>query len=225
MKNNLSPSVQDYLKAVYSLSNEGEASTSALASHLGVAPASVTGMLQKLAALQPSLVRYHKHRGAMLTPQGEKAALEVIRHHRLLEAYLVESLGYTWDTVHEEACKLEHVISEVFEERIAALLGNPVRDPHGAPIPSAALIMPANNDMLLSGLHGGEHTIIRRIRCEQPDMLRHLESLGLVPGAELDVLEVSPFDDNLTVQVKGQDPAVIGPAISREILVEMAGAA
>ena len=112
-----------------------EASTTALAARLGIAPPSVTEMLQKLAALQPPLVVYQKHQGARLTPEGERAALEVLRHHRLLEAYLVESLGYSWDAVHEEACKLEHVISEVLEERIASVLGNPLRDPHGYPSP------------------------------------------------------------------------------------------
>lgn len=221
MNEHLSPSIQDYLKAIYSLSVEGEASTSALATHLGVAPASVTGMLQKLAALQPPLVVYQKHQGARLTPEGERAALEVLRHHRLLEAYLVESLGYSWDAVHEEACKLEHVISEEFETRIAALLGNPVRDPHGAPIPSAELVMPSTNDILLSSLRGGEKAVVRRVRCEETPLLRHLESLGLVPGTELEAVEYSAFDANLTVKVTGRKPVVIGPAITGQIFVEL----
>ncbi len=143
----ISSSIQDYLKNIYALSSSGEASTSALATRLGVAPASVTGMLQKLASLQPPLVVYEKWRGAHLTPEGERAALEVLRHHRLLETFLVESLGYSRQTVHEEACKLEHVISEEFEARIDAALGHPVRDPHGAPIPSAELIMPESKNV------------------------------------------------------------------------------
>jgi len=218
----LTQNIQDYLKAIYGLTSDGEeASTTALAARLGIAAPSVTGMLQKLAALQPPLVVYHKHQGAHLTPEGERAALEVLRHHRLLEAYLVESLGYSWDAVHEEACKLEHVISEEFETRIAAALGHPLRDPHGAPIPSEDLVMPPTEDVPLSSLRGGEKAIVRRVRCEEAPLLRHLESLGLVPGAELDVLEVSPFDANLMVQVAGQNPAVIGPAISSQIFVEV----
>jgi DtxR family Mn-dependent transcriptional regulator len=218
----LTQNIQDYLKAIYSLTSDGqEASTNALAARLGITPASVTGMLQKLAALQPPLVVYQKHQGAYLTPEGERAALEVMRHHRLLEAWLVESLGYSWDAVHEEACKLEHVISEEFEERIAAALGNPVRDPHGAPIPSAALIMPANNDVLLSSLRGKEKAIVRRVRCEDTHLLRHLENLGLVPGAELAALNYSAFDANLTLKVKGRKPVVVGPAITSQIFVEL----
>jgi DtxR family Mn-dependent transcriptional regulator len=218
----LTQNIQDYLKAIYGLTGDGgEASTTALATRLGIAPASVTGMLQKLAALQPPLVHYQKHQGARLTPEGERAALEVLRHHRLLEAYLVESLGYSWDAVHEEACRLEHVISEEFETRIAAVLGNPLRDPHGAPIPSADLVMPSTNDVPLSSLRGGAKAIVRRVRCEETALLRHLESLGLVPGAGLAILDHSTFDANLTVQVKGKKSVVIGPAITDQIFVEL----
>jgi DtxR family transcriptional regulator, Mn-dependent transcriptional regulator len=222
MNKPLTQNIQDYLKAIYNLTSDGEeASTTALAAWLEIAPASVTGMLQKLAALRPPLVVYRKHQGAHLTPGGERAALEVLRHHRLLEAWLVESLGYSWDAVHEEACKLEHVISEEFEERIAAALGNPVRDPHGAPIPSAALVMPANHDVLLSSLRGREKAVVRRVRCEDAHLLRHLENLGLVPGAELAALKYSAFDANLTLKVTGRKPVVIGPAITGQIFVEI----
>ena len=222
MNKPLTQNIQDYLKAIYILTGDGEeASTTALAARLGVAPASVTGMLQKLAALQPPLVVYQKHQGARLTPKGERAALEVLRHHRLLEAWLVESLGYPWDAVHEEACKLEHVISEEFEERIAAALGNPVRDPHGAPIPSAALVMPANDDVLLSGLRDGQKAVVRRVRCEDTHLLRHLENLGLVPGTKLAAINYSAFDANLTLKVKGRKPMVVGPMITSQIFVEI----
>ncbi|KAF0107210.1 MAG: DtxR family transcriptional regulator Mn-dependent transcriptional regulator [Anaerolineaceae bacterium] len=217
----LTQNIQDYLKAIYGLTSDGgKASTTALAARLGIAAPSVTGMLQKLAALRPPLVVYQKHRGAHLTPEGERAALEVLRHHRLLEAWLVESLGYSWDAVHEEACKLEHVISEEFERRIAAALGHPVRDPHGAPIPSAELVMPPTNDVPLGSLHGGERAVVRRVDCEDAPLLQRLKSLGLAPGAELNVLEVSPFDSGLTVQVTGQKPVVIDPATSSHIFVE-----
>jgi DtxR family transcriptional regulator, Mn-dependent transcriptional regulator len=218
----LTQNIQDYLKAIYGLTSDGEeASTTALAVRLGIAAPSVTGMLQKLPTLQPPLVIYQKHQGARLTPEGERAALEVLRHHRLLEAYLVESLGYSWDSVHEEACKLEHVISEEFETRIAAQLGNPVRDPHGAPIPSAELVMPSTNDVPLSNLRGGEKATVSRVRCEESALLRHLESLGLVPGAQLSAVEYSEFDANLTVQVAERTPVVLGPAITGQIFVEL----
>lgn len=218
----LTQNIQDYLKAIYGLTSDGEeASTTALAARLGIAPPSVTGMLQKLSALQPPLVVYQKHQGARLTPEGERAALEVLRHHRLLEAYLVESLGYSWDSVHEEACKLEHVISEEFETRIAEALGHPVRDPHGAPIPSAELVMPFTNDVPLSDLRGGEKATVSRVRCEETALLRHLESLGLVPGAELSAEAYSSFDDNLTVRVAGRDAAVIGRTVGSQVYVEL----
>jgi len=127
----LTAPIQDYLKAIYELSaRQSSASTSALAERMGVTPASVTGMIQRLAAAQPPLVAYRKYQGVTLTPAGEREALKVIRSHRLLEAYLVQELGYSWDTVHEEACRLEHVISDDFERRIAEALGEPQRDPH-----------------------------------------------------------------------------------------------
>lgn len=221
MTDSITPNIQDYLKTIYSLASSGEeASTTALAARLGVAPASVTGMLQKLASLTPPLVIYRKHQGAALTSEGEKAALEVIRHHRLLEAWLVESLGYSWDAVHEEACKLEHVISEEFETRIAAALGHPVRDPHGSPIPSADLVMPSTNDIPLNILREGEKAVVRRVSCEEAPLLRHLKGLGLVPGAGVNVLAYSPFDGNLTLQVAGHPPAVVGPAICGQIFIE-----
>jgi Mn-dependent DtxR family transcriptional regulator len=136
MEQSLTHSVQDYLKQIYELTEGGEnASTTALAARLKVTPASVTGMVQKLSSAVPPLVEYQKHQGVTLTSDGTRAALEVIRHHRLLETWLVQTLGYAWDEVHEEAERLEHAISEDLERRIAAALGNPLRDPHGEPIP------------------------------------------------------------------------------------------
>lgn len=217
----ISTSIQDYLKAVYDLSADGPVSTTALSERLGVAPASVTGMLQRLAGLQPPLVSYHKHQGVRLMKAGERLALEVIRHHRLLEAYLVQSLGYSWDAVHEEACRLEHVISEDFEQRIAASLGDPSRDPHGDPIPSAELVMPAFPDVPLSSLRAGQSAVVRRVRTMDTALLRHLGQMGLVPGACLTVSGYSQFDQNLTVRIEGLTPSVIGPAVSDLVLVEV----
>lgn len=216
----LTQNIQDYLKTIYDLTlADGSASTTALAARLGIAPASVTGMLQKLASVNPPLVRYRKHQGATLTPDGERAALEVIRHHRLIETYLVTMLGYSWDSVHEEACKLEHVISEEFEAKIAAALGNPLRDPHGELIPTPELVMPADESLPLAALRPNQKALIVRVRANDPALLRHLEGLGLVPGAEVEAVAYSPFDQNLEVQVEGQLSKVIGLAISNHIFV------
>ena len=153
MKQSLTISIQDYLKNIYELIENGEAaSTTTLAKRLKISAPSVTGMVQKLASARPALVEYKKHQGVTLTREGKKAALEVIRHHRLLEAWLVQTLGYSWDEVHEEAERLEHVISEEFERRIAAALGHPLRDPHGELIPTADLKMPLDDSTPLSTL-------------------------------------------------------------------------
>lgn len=197
------------------------ASTTDLAARLGVAPASVTGMIQRLATATPPLVTYRKHQGVTLTPEGRRAALEVIRHHRLLETYLVTMLGYSWDTVHEEACRLEHVISEEFEARIAAALDHPIRDPHGEPIPDESLEMPADESLPLSSLRPPQKAVILRVQSSDPALLRHLESLGLVPGAQVEAVAHSPFDQNLTIELRqtAQVRHVVGVAISSRIYV------
>ncbi|HAV75967.1 MAG TPA: DtxR family transcriptional regulator, partial [Anaerolineae bacterium] len=152
----LTISIQNYLKNIYDLTENGEtASTNALAAKLSVSAPSVTGMIQKLSTAEPPLVEYQKHQGVTLTRDGRRAALEVIRHHRLLETWLVQTLGYSWDEVHEEAERLEHVISEDFERRIAAALGHPLRDPHGELIPTADLKMPLEESTPLSSLRPG----------------------------------------------------------------------
>jgi len=222
IKDPLTQSIQDYLKHIFELSEDGApASTNDLAARLGVKPASVTGMVQKLAAAKPPLVDYQKHQGVTLTPAGERAALEVLRHHRLLEAWLVESLGYTWDEVHEEACRLEHVISEDFEARMAAALGHPTHDPHGDPIPDAELVMPSDKALPLSGLRPARKATVLRVNNEDPAFLRHLEGLGLVPGSQLEVTHYSPFDNNLTITVYGQPSTVLGLSITSKIYVEV----
>jgi DtxR family Mn-dependent transcriptional regulator len=224
MEHTLTFSIQDYLKNIYELTDGGKpASTTALASRLGVAPASVTGMVQKLATAKPPLLKYRKHQGATLTNEGQRAALEVIRHHRLLEAWLVKTLGYSWDEVHNEAEKLEHVISEDFENRIAAAMGNPDRDPHGEPIPTADLVMPEDESIALARLQPGQEGIVRRVRARDTDLLKHLENLGLVLGARLKTLEVSQYDQVMRLHVRGQkDPVILGPAITSRVFVELA---
>jgi DtxR family Mn-dependent transcriptional regulator len=222
METILTQSTQDYLKNIFELTEGGQsASTNDLASRLGVKPGSVTGMIQKLASADPPLVDYQKHQGVTLTPEGEHAALEVLRHHRLLESWLVQSLGYSWDEVHEEACRLEHVISEDFEARIAAALGHPTRDPHGDPIPDADLVMPDDDLTPLSALRPPQQAAIRRVIGEEPAFLRYLEALGLTPGALLKVTTHSPFDHNLTITVNDQTATVLGLAITSKIFVEV----
>ncbi|HXD09698.1 MAG TPA: metal-dependent transcriptional regulator [Anaerolineales bacterium] len=220
METTLTISIQDYLKNIYELTESGEsASTNALANKLNVKPASVTGMVQKLASSKPALVEYQKHQGVTLTKDGRKAALEVIRHHRLIETWLVQTLGYSWDEVHEEAERLEHVISEDFERRIAAAMGHPLRDPHGELIPTADLKMPLEDSTPLSALRPTQKGNVQCVKAADTDLLRYLESLGLVPGAEIEVREYSQFDHNLTVKV-GRKTAVLGLNITSKIFIE-----
>ncbi len=217
----LTPSIQDYLKHIFDLTRDGQpASTNDLARRLGVRPASVTGMMQKLASAQPPLVEYRKRQGVTLTEPGKRAALEVIRHHRLLETWLVQALGYSWDEVHEEACRLEHVISKDFEARMAAALGEPTHDPHGEPIPASDLSMPPEASILLSSLRPPLSAIVQRVQTGNPALLRRLNELGLVPGVVIQVVAYTPFDENLTLEIAGQT-AVIGPAISANVFVEV----
>jgi DtxR family Mn-dependent transcriptional regulator len=222
MSESLTDSIQDYLKIIYELTESGEAaSTTALAVRLGIAPGSVTGMLQKLSSIRPALVSYRKYQGVTLTDAGRRAALEVIRHHRLIEAWLVRTLGYSWDEVHAEAERLEHVISEDFEMRVAAALGHPQRDPHGEPIPSVDLIMPVDESFPLSSLRLGQEATVCRVHAQDPAFLRHLEQLELIPGVRLKVLEVSPFDQVMHLQVQKQNEVlVLGPAITSRVFVE-----
>ena len=213
-------SIQDYLKNIYELTEGGEsASTNALAAKLNISAPSVTGMIQKLASSKPPLVEYQKHQGVTLTKEGKRAALEVIRHHRLLEAWLVQTLGYSWDEVHEEAEKLEHVISEDFERRIAAAMGHPLRDPHGELIPTADLKMPLDDSTPLSALRPNQTGTVQCIKAADKALLRHLESLGLIPGAQIEVKEYSPFDHNVTVKI-GRKTTVLGFNVTSKIFIE-----
>lgn len=220
MEQTLTISIQDYLKSIYELTENGrKASTNALARKLNISAPSVTGMVQKLASAKPALVAYQKHQGVTLTKEGKRAALEVIRHHRLLEAWLVQTLGYSWDEVHEEAERLEHVISEDFEQRIAAAMGHPVRDPHGELIPTADLKMPLDDSMPLSALRPRQSATIQRVQASDPQLLRYLEELGLTPGVNIEIREYSPFDHNLTIKV-GRKSLVLGLSITSKIFVE-----
>ena len=204
MPETLTAAVEDYVKAIYTLdSGEGSVTTTALAERLDVRPASVSGMLPKLTAL--GLVEHVPYRGVRLTERGTRVALEVVRHHRLLELFLVESLGMTWDEVHAEAEVLEHVLSEELEELIAAKLGDPAFDPHGDPIPSRELTVPADESRSLYGLDPGERATFVRVSDADPDMLRFLGERGITPGVELEVTDRQPFDGPLYVRVAGRE--------------------
>jgi DtxR family Mn-dependent transcriptional regulator len=222
-KESLTQAIEDYLKVIYELTSLHErATTTQIAEVLDVKPASATGMIQKLAAINPPLVEYIKHRGVVLTPAGEKVALEILRHHRLLERFLQETLGFSWDEVHEEADRLEHVISEEFEERMAQVLGDPTHDPHGDPIPTRDLRMPAFATLCLTELRPGQRAIVKRVRDTDPDLLRYLGDLNFIPETVFEVLEHSPFDGNLKIQIAGRDePVVLGPGITCQIFVEV----
>jgi DtxR family Mn-dependent transcriptional regulator len=222
-RENFTQAIEDYLKIIYDLTaKHGRASTTRIAEALDVRPASVTGMVQKLATIEPPLVEYRKHRGVVLTPEGEQAALEVLRHHRLLEHFLHKTLGFSWDQVHEEADRLEHVISEEFEERLARVLGNPTHDPHGDPIPTRDLQMPTYSTLCLAELQMGQHAVVRRVGDKNPGLLRYFAEIGVVPGAHFDVIQYSPYDNNIKIKLLERDePVVLGPNITCEIFVEV----
>lgn len=216
--NKLSPPMEDYLKTIYLIQErEGAgASTNAIAAALQVTPASVTGMIKKLAELK--LVRHTPYQGVELTKSGEKIALEVVRHHRLLELFLFEALGYAWDEVHAEADALEHVISEEFEDRIAARLGNPVVDPHGDPIPAKDGTFVAVKKRALLNLQAGESASITRVADGDAEMLRYAGSLGLRPTARVTLIEIEPFGGSLRIKV-GKAEHSIGRELAAQIFV------
>lgn len=223
MVRQLTDAVEDYLKIIYHLSQgEGRVSTGQIAQELDVSPASVTDMVQRLAAEDPPLLDYRKHQGAALTEAGTRAALETIRHHRLLELFLHEVLGFSWDQVHAEADRLEHVISEEFEERLAAVLGDPRRGLHGEPIPSRSLEMPHQDCCHLGDLRPNQKGVIQEVNDADPGLLRYLASQGLVPGVEFRVVDYSSYDENLRIQIgNDREDLVLGASITSQILVDV----
>ena len=223
MTHRLTPAMEDYLKAIYKLTAGSQrASTNQIAEEMDVAPASATGMIQKLAKSAPPLVNYQKHQGVLLTAEGESAALEVIRHHRLLELFLHERLGYTWDEVHPEADRLEHVISEEFEDRIAQALGNPSHDPHGEPIPTKDFEIPAQSTVRLSQVRPQQKAEVERVEHADRELLRFLATIGVIPQAQLAVIAYSPYDENLQILMNGHDqPIVLGYIVTNQIFVRL----
>lgn len=213
----LSQSIEDYLKAIYKLqTDEKGASTTKIAEAMDVSSASATNMLKRLAKM--GLVDYESYRGASLTESGNKIALEVIRHHRLLELYLLEVMGYSWDEVHDEAEKLEHHISEQFEDKIAELLDHPTHDPHGDPIPSKDGIMPRMEVEPLTGVEEGRSYIVSRVKNQDPELLRYLEKIGLLPGAQITIKEKAPFEGPVTINIETNEQ-VLGYDMARHIMV------
>jgi DtxR family Mn-dependent transcriptional regulator len=210
-KPDLSAAIQDYVKEIYKLQSSGKrATTTAIAKAMGVAPSSATSMLKKLAVL--GLAEHAPYRGVELSEQGQKIALEVIRHHRLLEQYLAETLGLPIDAVHAEADRLEHVISEELEARIDESLGYPTHDPHGDPIPDAGLNVDRTALRSLEALVPGEQATVRRVPDGDAALLRYLAELTLVPGRKVTMRRSEPFGGPLTVDVDGSERA-----ISREL--------
>ena len=212
--------IEDYAKAIYALERRGgeAVTTNALAERLGVTPASASGMVKRLDEL--GLVEHRPYRGVWLTDDGRRVALEVMRHHRLLELYLVKSLGVPWDRVHEEAEVLEHVLSEDLEELIAAKLGDPTVDPHGDPIPTRELTIEEGATESLQALSPGDRGIFARVSDSDPEMLRWLADRGIAPGATLEVIDKQPFDGPLFVRF-GDHVQVLGGALAQAMRVEV----
>ena len=221
----ISESVDDYLKAILELGGAEEArvTTQHLAGRLGVRTPSVTGMLQRLAAERPALVLYEKHRGVRLTASGKRRAWELVRHHRLLELFLHDVLNYSWDEVHEEAERLEHFISERFEDRVAAVLGDPEIDPHGHPIPQKCAAGVFRDEVPLSQWPAGTPGRIGSVSDRDPSALRDLERLGLKPGVTVCIVQKTA-GTSLNVRVgNGSQPIRLASDLAGRILVAPAG--
>jgi len=225
----LGEAVEDYLKATLSLGAAGQrVSTSALAERLGIKPPSVTAMVKKLSREHPRLLDYRSHQGVRLTKVGERVALDVVRRHRLIEQFLVTSLGYGWDEVHEEAHRLEHCVSALFIDRIDRLLHYPEVDPHGRPIPRPDGMVAEPAEFPLIEADAGATVLVSSVRSEDVAFLRYLSSLGIGLGSPLSILEGSPLGDVITVAVGPVDVGdrhVIGAAVAREIFVASEGIA
>jgi DtxR family transcriptional regulator, Mn-dependent transcriptional regulator len=215
----LSQAVQDYLKTIYKLEeDEGTVATTNIAKHLNISGASVTGMLKRLAKMQ--LVDYNSYKGVKLTDDGRKISLEIIRHHRLLESYLRESLGYNLAKVHDEACRLEHYVSEEFIEKIDVILGSPEYSPMGNPIPSKTGVVPASDSVALNTCDPGDEGVIKRIADEDKEIIAYFEEMGLLPNTKIKIVERAPFNGPLTIEYNDKRQ-VLGNQIAKCIFVKM----
>jgi DtxR family Mn-dependent transcriptional regulator len=216
--------VEAYLKAIYDLERVGApASTNDIADRLAISPASVSGMMRRLA--EQRLITHEPYRGVRLTGAGRKAALRTLRRHRILECYLTEVLGYEWDGVHSEAERLEHAASDELIERMAAALGNPTQDPHGAPIPTRDGRVEEARLRTLAAVGAGERVRVRRVQDEDAERLRYLAELGIRPGALVRILDRAPYDGPITLWVgeTGGTTRAIGAGLAAEVYVELVG--
>ena len=218
----LSGPVEDYLKAIYDLELVGTpASTNDIADRLAISPASVSGMMRRLA--DHGLITHEPYRGVRLTGEGRSAALRTLRRHRILECYLTEVLGYPWDRVHDEAERLEHAASEELIERMAGALGDPLHDPHGAPIPTRDGTVEEGTLRTLADVAQGERLRVRRVQDEDAERLRYLAELGIRPGALVRILDKAPFDGPITLWVDdagGGATRAIGVGLAEQVFVE-----
>lgn len=218
----LSGPVEDYLKAIYDLERDAQpATTNEIAERLDISPASVSGMMRRLA--EQGLITHEPYRGVRLTEDGRRAALRTLRRHRILECYLTEVLGYSWDRVHDEAERLEHAASEELIERMADALGDPRHDPHGAPIPSREGVVEETTRRTIADAVSGERLRVRQVMDEDGARLRYLAELGIRPGSIIRILDRAPFDGPITLWVDNAGGGVtraVGPALAAQVFVE-----
>jgi DtxR family transcriptional regulator, Mn-dependent transcriptional regulator len=216
----LSAPVEDYLKVIFELERDGGAGTNEIAAELGVAPASVSGMIRRLA--EQGWIAHERYRGVRLTRAGRRAALRTIRRHRVIEAYLTTALGYPWDRVHDEAERLEHAASDELIDRMAASIGEPSTDPHGAPIPTREGTLVEERLVSLASVPVGGRVRIQRVGDRDAEQLRYLAELGITPGRRVEVVARAPFDGPIDLKV-GREIRSIGPALARQIAVAYSG--
>ena len=213
----LSEPVEDYLKVIFELeSADGTAGTNEIATELGIAPASVSGMIRRLA--EQGWIAHERYRGVRLTRAGKRAALRTIRRHRVIEAYLTTALGYPWDRVHDEAERLEHAASDELIDRMAAAIGEPSTDPHGAPIPTREGTIAEERFASLATVPVGKRVRIQRVGDRDAEQLRYLAEIGITPGRQVEVIARAPFDGPIDLRV-GRVVRSIGPALARQIAV------
>ncbi len=213
--------VEDYLKVIYELERSGgSAATNEIAQRLAIAPASVSGMIRRLA--DQGLLEHERYRGVRLTDEGRRVALRMIRRHRVIEAYLTQSLGYAWDRVHDEAERLEHAASDELVDRMAAALGEPQVDPHGDPIPTREGTIDERVHRTLDELHPGERGRVVSVSDRDGARLRYLGELGLTPGVDVEVVDRAPFDGPISLRVAGANQR-IGPGLAAIVRVQSAG--
>ena len=219
----LSQAAQDYIKSIYKLQNGHEpvesVNTSLIAEKMEVAAASATNMVKKLAEL--NLLQHTPYRGVELTEAGREVALEILRHHRLIELYLSKALGYRWDEVDAEADRLEHVISEEFEDKIDEVLGFPTTDPHGAPIPTKEGDIERFDYLRLTDVAEGKSVVIGQVNDQDPEMLRYMASLGIRPGVEIEVRKKAPFNGPIEIQLSGGERQALGVEVAGHIFVTL----